>query len=289
MTPEMTKLRMMYRGFQDLQKLRIQSGNRNTTDEVVLDDADKVFFEGMGNGLEVLEKSSLKAMKRILKGIPIWKEWLDAQLGIGPAISAFLVAEINIEKCETASQLWSWMGLKVVVKNCPFCGGKPGNKCSVCQGKGTVGQADRRFKGQRADYDPKRKAKVLYVMGGCLTKANDAWKKVYDGRKHRRQHQMVALCMGCGGTGRRKGIIKGEDGKTEEKGKEVECWNCGGTGGPAPWGRDDKHRHLDATRYMVKMFLLELWKQWRTIEGLPVRESYAVEKLGMAPHSGGAS
>ena len=46
------------------------------------------------------------------------------------------------------------------------------------------------------------------------------------------------------------------------------------------WGKSDGHRKNAAIRYMVKMFLLDLYKEWRTLEGLPVREPYAEEYLG---------
>jgi hypothetical protein len=45
-------------------------------------------------------------------------------------------------------------------------------------------------------------------------------------------------------------------------------------------GTSDGHRHSMAVRYMVKMLLLEIWKEWRAIEGLPVRPSYHEEKMG---------
>lgn len=41
------------------------------------------------------------------------------------------------------------------------------------------------------------------------------------------------------------------------------------------------HRHNMALRYMVKQFLVDLHKEWRRIEGLPVSESYATAKLGL--------
>lgn len=40
------------------------------------------------------------------------------------------------------------------------------------------------------------------------------------------------------------------------------------------------HRHAMAMRYMVKIFLLDLYLTWRTIEGLPVSASYQEDKLG---------
>ena len=40
------------------------------------------------------------------------------------------------------------------------------------------------------------------------------------------------------------------------------------------------HRHNMAMRYMVKMFLIDLYKAWRQIEGLPVAPSFHEGKLG---------
>lgn len=40
------------------------------------------------------------------------------------------------------------------------------------------------------------------------------------------------------------------------------------------------HRHNMAMRYMVKRFLADLYREWRTIEGLPVTPEYHEGKLG---------
>jgi len=48
--------------------------------------------------------------------------------------------------------------------------------------------------------------------------------------------------------------------------------------------KTDGHRHNAAVRYMLKMFLSDLWMKWRTLEGLEVSEPYSVAKLGMNPH-----
>ncbi len=45
-----------------------------------------------------------------------------------------------------------------------------------------------------------------------------------------------------------------------------------------------KHRHNMAMRYMIKMFLKDLYMQWRRIEGLEVFNPYEEAKLGMKPH-----
>ena len=40
-----------------------------------------------------------------------------------------------------------------------------------------------------------------------------------------------------------------------------------------------------AQRYMIKEFVREMWKAWRTLEGLEVDEPYEVAKLGHTPHN----
>ncbi len=41
-----------------------------------------------------------------------------------------------------------------------------------------------------------------------------------------------------------------------------------------------QHKHNMAIRYAVKRFLVDLYVEWRTLEGLPVAEEYSVAKLG---------
>ena len=41
------------------------------------------------------------------------------------------------------------------------------------------------------------------------------------------------------------------------------------------------HRHNMANRYMIKLFLIDLHREWRTLEGLSVSVPYSEAKLGM--------
>jgi hypothetical protein len=50
-------------------------------------------------------------------------------------------------------------------------------------------------------------------------------------------------------------------------------------------GTTPGHRHRAAVRYMVKLFLADLWVAWRQLEGLPVTQTYAEAKLGIV-HGG---
>lgn len=44
------------------------------------------------------------------------------------------------------------------------------------------------------------------------------------------------------------------------------------------------HRHNMAMRYMIKMFLIDLHREWRTLENLPAPVPYHVAKLGLRDH-----
>ena len=61
------------------------------------------------------------------------------------------------------------------------------------------------------------------------------------------------------------------------------CKNCDGTG-RGPWGSSLGHRHNASKRYMIKMFLLDLYNEWRTLEDLPIREPYTKEYQGREHH-----
>ena len=50
---------------------------------------------------------------------------------------------------------------------------------------------------------------------------------------------------------------------------------------PAHKEKTKGHRHNMAVRYMVKRFLIDLYVNWRTLEGLPVAKEYSEAKLGI--------
>lgn len=53
------------------------------------------------------------------------------------------------------------------------------------------------------------------------------------------------------------------------------------------WGASLLHRHRASVRYMIKMLLVDIWRQWRKHEGLPLKPTYSEAKFGAHGYQGG--
>jgi len=247
-TPEQKRalLKQLERCVYDVQKWRIAAGHRAEIVEEEFSLTDKKFFSQVEEEMGEIEIKGTRRLATLLNGIPIWDEFLKPIRGIGPKMGALLVAETNIENCHTPSKLWAWWGVHVV--------------------KGHAAQ-----KSEDCKFSPFRKAKVVKVLAELLIMhKSPGYYELYTSYKKRKEEQIVSCCMACKGTGKASK-------KDEETGQstKVHCWNCDGSGGPAPWGVSPEHRHRAALRYMVKRLLLEMWRKWRELDGLDVPPSYA--------------
>lgn len=252
---EKEEIRKSVRLFYDLQKLRIQTGNRAGSETAALSDLAKAQHDHRSQVLDTLERSELKFVKKLCAEHMMF-DWLMKQKGCGPTMTGVILSEVNIHRCDTISALWSFAGLSVV-----------------------DGHAPRPKKGQKRPYNAFLRTKLVGVLADCMIKSNSPWRKFYDDYKHRKESTVIE-CMGCEGKGKRlptrEEVKKGADPQKLRK-----CTNCKGTGTGA-WGCSTGHRHMASKRYMIKMFLLEMWKEWRTRAGLPVTPSY--QEVYLAPH-----
>lgn len=103
---------------------------------------------------------------------------------------------------------------------------------------------------------------VYYNLGMSLIRAgNPDYREPYDRRKAKQQINEREVMH----THR----LKGENGRSQFIKKMT------------PWKDvSDRHRHMDALRYMNKAFLADLWFVWRTISGLPTRDLWIKEHGG---------
>lgn len=105
---------------------------------------------------------------------------------------------------------------------------------------------DKKKKGEKCPFNQFLKAKLEGVLGSCFLKADSPYRAFYDNYRHR---------------------------------KESEDW---GTSSKNPTNKDNPkagHQHRAAIRYMVKMFLKDLYVAWRALENLPIRKPYQEEYL----------
>jgi len=106
---------------------------------------------------------------------------------------------------------------------------------------------DRKVKGQKCPFNPFLRAKLLGVLGPSFLKCNSPYREYYDNDKHR---------------------------------LESMDWGTASKHPTDPKRPKAGHQHRAAIRYMVKMFLRDLYIAWRTREGLEVRPPYSEEYLG---------
>jgi len=232
-------LRKYVRVFYDLQRIRMQVGGRtkNTASGIELFEEDKAQLKFREDELSKAEKSALKDVNASLKHFAFYKDLLSEKpryKGIGPTMAGVIMSEYDIHKADSPSKFWAFTGLAVI-----------------------DGQRQRLKKGEKAPYNTFLKAKMVGVLADSLIKCKSPWTKYYYDKKAQWATEM-GKCATCEGTG---------------KYKKTKCGNCEGTG-TGPRGKSDAHRHRVAMRYMVKMLLLDIWRQWRRHEGLAIRPSY---------------
>lgn|SRR5262245_3058086 len=91
-----------------MQRQRIRAGNQLRAASKSAEP--NTFFSWFADQNETLEKRVGSALKYFADAHPVG-EWMQSICGIGPVISAGLLAHIDITKCPTAGHIWSFAGL----------------------------------------------------------------------------------------------------------------------------------------------------------------------------------
>ena len=295
--PETTEnLKTFVRGAYDLQKLRIQMGNRivgnfkaklgqspGEKEEEIdaegkailadlrsrfrkLTDGVKVFprqaaFVGdevistytelcllaQYVALEVEEDRHFRRLGTILLDYPVFTEFLHGVRGVGPAMAGVIISEFDIHKARYPSSLWAYAGLDVASDGM----GRSRRKEHLRETSYTDKDGKDATK-MGITFNPFLKTKLVGVLGSSFLRVGDSpYADVYRDYKHRMENHV------------KYGVVN--DGKKDDNGRAI-----------TSKGR----RHNMAIRYMIKSFLLDLYKVWRRIEGLVVAPPYSEAKLG---------
>lgn len=96
-----------YYQIQEYRKATYNQVRKLTKEEELEPDSTLEYF---AHNFELLENEIKKALKIYVQQQPIG-QWLMSIMGIGEVISAGLIANIDINKCETAGAIWRFAGL----------------------------------------------------------------------------------------------------------------------------------------------------------------------------------
>jgi len=260
---DVTAVRMLVRLREAFQSMRTRTDNRigrkadGTTQDIktarVISVEDHEMFVDISKAAKEQENKIEKKLKKVLKRFKIYNEYLSKVKGVGPIAAGWIIAEYNIEIATTVSKMWQFTGLNpgmVVGKKRKE--NKDGTFSYITTDKMIRG--DKLTSGFVAPFNKRLRKAMVGVLAEGFIKAKSpyALKYYYPYKERLAQSENFVEVTKKGGK------------------KEFVAWNQ----------TTKDHRHKAAKRYMIKMFLKDLYVAWRTIEGLPVREPYQEEYLG---------
>jgi hypothetical protein len=272
-TPEEWRNALKYKVkiFYDLQLLRMQAAGRGKKKadgaEVQLNEIDIALLDARSTDLARAELDAKNDIIDQLATSKLYTTVLSDKTrfkGLGPTMAAVILSSFDIERADTVSKMWSFAGLAPV----------PTKRCKTCQGI-LKEESDGLYKHA---WKTKEKCPEGDPVGLLKTFDSAMAMKPVKGEKLSYNNWLKTKLVGVMGGCLLKANSPWRKFYDDYKHRKAS----------AGWGRDDGHRHQAAMRYMVKMLLLEIWKEWRTIEGLTVRPSYQEQYLGHV-HGAGVS
>lgn len=285
--------------YDDLQRMRIALGNKGWAATEAKGRAVPRIYEKMTEQLKSMEESVVKTAMDALKGHIFWP-WLKACKGLGPTMAMQLLGYIgDIGRFDTVSKLWKYCGLGVTEGHADRLtrGVKAGYNTRMKTLMYLIGTSflksrspyRRIYDESKATYQSTRQDMRILLAFELPDMVEAKWKPILDAlgddapawREFSDMSLVSAWVSIVIRKARAKAYPVSEDAKKDDK-----AWKALLTAAIAaakakgmdePW--IDMRVHLAAMRKMEKIFLSHLWEQWRILEGLPVREPYAMEYL----------
>ena len=257
---DVLSVRTLVRAREDFQGMRKKMDNRlglkaDGTEQNLTEGTARAFriddsemFKSVADACRSQESEIEKMLKKVLKRFPIYTDYLEGVKGVGTIAAGWIIGEFDIHKATTVSKLWQFAGLNPgMVKGKKRVEDEDGNVTFVETGEMIRG--DKLTPGHVAPFNQNLRTALVGVLAdGFIKQQNYYCMEFYYPYKAR---------------------LEQEENTVTHIGKEKQ------------WKEVSKgHRDRAAKRYMIKMFLKDLYVAWREIEGLPVRASYQEEYLG---------
>ena len=142
---------------------------------------------GYYNRLLESEEHLGRGIAGAVKHFPIWTEFLKGVKGVGPAMAAVLISELDPFKAQYVSSFWKYAGLDVAED------GKGRSKrkehlIDVDYEKCSGGLSARKS----ITFNPFLKTKLIGVLGTCFLRAGAGpYRSIYAGYKHRLENHAI--------------------------------------------------------------------------------------------------
>ena len=198
---------------------------------------------------ESLEKRHFRMLGKVLEDYPIYTEWLIDVRGVGPAMAGVLISEIDIHKAEYPSSLHMYAGLDVAED-----GKGRSRRKEHLRDWDYIDKDGNPAVRKGITFNPFLKTKLIGVLAASFLRA-----VIITGTKEENNRVVE--------NNKYSQIYYDYKNRLENHPSHIE--------------KTKGHRHNMAKRYMIKIFLLYLYIEWRKIEGLTVSKPYHEAKLGI--------
>lgn len=246
------------------------------------------------------EKLILKQIDKYLGEFKIWTDYLKQIVGVGPTMGGVILTELDPYKAKHVTSFWKRAGLDVVWMIDEIEGeeitmgeGRSKKKRHLVKREYTAKDGTTKTK-DSITYSPFLKTKLYVLAGSFLRKRDNIYSDIWYNYRTRMQgrREFFVRALRQGQILYKKDPHDSEGFLTINSDKYELCkkWLENQKKTPTlPQTKkfvtsnimSDDHIKNMSNRYMLKIFLLDLWKTWRTQEGLPVSVSYEEEKLGI--------
>lgn len=135
--------------------------------------------------LEHQEDEHFTLLGKVLKGYPIYVQFLEGVKGVGPAMAGVIISEIDIVKARTSSSIWKYAGLDVADDGRGRS--RKAEHLVDVDYKNKNGEEDTR---KSITFNPFLKTKLVGVLASSFLRVGDnKYRQIYDQYKHRLEHR----------------------------------------------------------------------------------------------------
>lgn len=299
MNQDVTAIRMMVRLREDFQAMRKRMDNRigrkadgteQNIEEREFIPEDLIMFAGFADVAKSQEMEIEKNLKSMLKRFPVYNKWMKDVKGVGPIAAGWILGEFDIHEATTVSKMWQFAGLNPsMVEGKKRIENEDGTFSYIPTGKMIRG--DKMTPGFVAPFNKRLRTALVGVLADGFIKAGFNWTacteeqfnqlpEEYRSRREKNKIKDVP-CQLSFSSPYTKLYFNYKQRLEHSENQTTAISKKGADPASIKWKDCSKgHRDRAAKRYMIKMFLKDLYAEWRKIEGLPVREPYQDEYLG---------